>query len=116
MRLVPLVEGIEYLKIEYGVDNSPTDVSTDTNLTGDATVDGAYVETPGSMDDWTRVIGAKIYVLARNTEQSAAFTDSKTYDLGLADVPAAGDKFRRHVYTAAVRLMNISGRRERPTP
>jgi type IV pilus assembly protein PilW len=114
MRIVPLVEGIEYLKIEYGVDNSPTDVSTDTNLTGDATVDGAYVETPGSMDDWTRVIGAKIYVLARNTEQSAAFTDSKTYDLGLADVPAAGDKFRRHVYTAAVRLMNISGRRERP--
>jgi type IV pilus assembly protein PilW len=114
MRIVPLVEGIEYLKIEYGVDNSPTDVSTDTNLTGDATVDGAYVETPGSMDDWTRVIGAKIYVLARNTDQSAAFTDSKTYDLGLADVPAANDKYRRHVYTAAVRLMNISGRRERP--
>ena len=114
MRLVPLVEGIEYLKIEYGVDNSPTDVSTDTGVTGDATVDGAYVATPASMDDWTRVVGAKIYVLARNTEPTAAFTDNKTYDLGLADVPAAGDKFRRHVYTAAVRLMNISGRRERP--
>jgi len=114
MRVVPLVEGIEYLKIEYGVDNSPTDVSVDTGLTGDSTVDGAYVATPGSLDDWTRVIAAKVYVLARNTEQSASFLDTKTYDLGLADVPAANDKYRRHVYTAAVRLMNVSGRRERP--
>lgn len=114
MRLVPLVEGIEYLKIEYGVDNSPTGISTDTGLSGDAAVDGAYVATPAAIEDWPRVIAAKIYVLARNTEQSAAYTDNKTYDLGLADVPAAGDKYRRHVYSAAVRLMNISGRRERP--
>lgn len=117
MRLVPLVEGIEYLKVEYGVDNSPTDVSIDTGLTGDATADGAYVATPATIEDWPRVIAAKVYVLARNTEPTAAFTDSKTYQLGpLAPAydPSSNDKYRRHVYTAAVRLMNISGRRERP--
>ena len=114
MRIVPLVEGIEYLKIEYGVDNSPPDPSVDTGLSGDATVDGAYVDTP-SLANWPGVIAAKVYVLARNTEPTAAFTDTKTYELGpLTSVPAANDKFRRHVYTAAVRLMNISGRRERP--
>ena len=126
MRVVPLVEGIEYLKIAYGVDNSPTGIDTDTGLTGDATVDGAYVAnpetddngvvTPASIADWSRVIAARIYVLARNTEQSASFIDTKTYELGADDfTPGANDKYRRHVYTAVVRLMNISGRRERPT-
>jgi len=115
MRLVPLVEGVEFLKIEYGVDNSPGGTpDVDTGLTGDATVDGAYVATPASLDDWTKVIAAKIFVLARNTEPTTGFTDDKAYTLGLAAVPAANDPFRRHVYTAAVRLMNTSGRRERP--
>lgn len=110
MRLVPLAEGIEYLKIEYGVDNAPGTVSVETGLIGDATAD-AYTATPA---DWTQVIAAKIYTLARNNEPTAAFTDDKTYTLGTAAVPAANDKFRRHVYTAAVRLMNTSGRREIP--
>jgi type IV pilus assembly protein PilW len=119
MRLVPLVEGVEYLKIEYGVDSSPGGTpDTNTGLTGDATVDGAYVGTAASLDDWTKVIAAKIYVLARNTEPTADFTDNKTYTLGSVATPPevgpVGDRFRRHVYTAAVRLMNPSGRRERP--
>jgi len=113
MRIVPLVEGIEYLKIDYGVDNIPSAVSTDTGLSGDATVDGAYVGDP-ALGNWPGVIAAKIYVLARNTEPTAAHTDTKDYTLGLTSVAAANDKYRRHVYTAAVRLMNISGRRERP--
>jgi type IV pilus assembly protein PilW len=110
MRLVPLVEGIEYFKIEYGVDNAPGTVSVETGLIGDATAD-AYAATPG---DWTQVISAKVYVLARNNDPTAAFIDDKTYTLGTAAVPAATDKFRRHVYTAAVRLVNTSGRREIP--
>lgn len=123
MRLVPLVEGIEYLKIEYGVDTSPTDVDKDTGLTGDATAD-SYVDlvtTPLALDDWPKVIAAKIYVLARNTEATSGHVDDKTYVLGPAPgvdgvtkVLATNDRFRRHVYTAAVRLMSPSGRRERP--
>ncbi len=110
MTLVPLVEGIEYLKIEYGVDNTPATVDPATGLAGDATVD-SYTPTPA---DFSQVIAAKVYVLARNTEQTAGFTDTGTYTLGTVAVPAANDSFRRHVYTAAVRLMNTSGRREIP--
>lgn len=118
MTLTPLVEGIEYLKIEYGVDdNPPLPASSATGLIGDATVD-SYAATPA---DWSTVIGAKVYVLARNTLATASHVDDKTYLLGTAPgvvgttlVAAANDKFRRHVYTAAVRLMNTSGRREIP--
>lgn len=110
MSLVPLVEGIEYLKVEYGIDSTPSTADPATGLVGDATVD-SYTATPA---DWTQVIAAKIYILARNTEQTSGFTDDKTYTLGTAAVPAANDRFRRHVYTAAVRLTNIAGRREIP--
>ncbi len=117
MTIVPLVEGIEYLKVEYGVDNTPATVDITTGLAGDSTVD-SYAATPA---DWSQVIGAKVYVLARNTLATASHLDDKTYLLGTAPgvsgttlAPAANDKFRRHVYAAVVRLTNTSGRREIP--
>jgi type IV pilus assembly protein PilW len=110
MRLVPLVEGIEYLKLEYGIDNVPTAIHPVTGVRGDGTVD-SFIATPA---DWSEVIAAKVYVLARNTEPTAGHEDDKTYFLGTATVPPTNDRFRRHVYTAAVRLMNTSGRREIP--
>jgi type IV pilus assembly protein PilW len=117
MTIVPLVEGIEYFKIEYGIDTTPTTTDITTGLPGDATVD-SYVTSPA---DWTQVIAAKVFVLARNTSGTAGHVDTKTYLLGTAPavagtnlVAATNDNFRRHTYTAAVRLMNTSGRREIP--
>lgn len=114
MKVVPLVEGIEFMKIEYGVDNLPNVVSTVTGLTGDSVVD-SYTPTPG---DWTQVVAARVYLLARNTEPTTGQSDSKSYVLGSVTV-APGDyagleRFRRHTYTAAVRLINVAGRREIP--
>jgi len=116
--IVPLVEGIDYMKIEYGVDNLPNVVSPATGYIGDGTVDD-YTEAPG---DWKTVVAAKVYLLARNTEQTTGFTDIKSYRLGAAaadnfiTAPAAGAnaRFKRHVYTAAVQLVNTAGRREIP--
>jgi type IV pilus assembly protein PilW len=117
MTIVPLVEGIEYFKIEYGIDTTPATADITTGLPGDATVD-SYVTSPA---DWTQVIAAKVFVLARNTSGTAGHVDTKTYLLGTAPgvagtnlVAATNDNFRRHTYTAAVRLMNTSGRREIP--
>jgi len=118
MKIVPLVEGIDYLKIEYGVDTEPSATSPVTGYIGDGTVDD-YTQAPG---DWKTVIAAKIYLLARNTEQTTGFTDIKTYRLG-ADasdnftVPQAtgtNARFKRHVYTSAVQMVNAAGRREIP--
>lgn len=110
MKLVPLVEGIEYLKLEYGTDTLPNVASLITTLIGDATVD-AYTPTPA---DWTTAIAAKVFVLARNTDPTTGFLDDKTYALGTVAVPAFNDKFKRHVYSTEVHLMNPAGRREIP--
>ena len=118
IKIVPLVEGIDYLKVEYGVDTAPSAVSPVTGYVGDATVD-SYTGAPA---DWRTVIAAKVYLLARNTELTAGYTDIKTYKLGAAasdnyTVPAAAGanaRFKRHVYTAAVQMVNAAGRREIP--
>jgi type IV pilus assembly protein PilW len=110
--LVPLVEGIDYLKIEYGIDDLPAAVKLETGLNGDATVD--RFETAPSAAEWANVIAAKVHVLARNTEPTRGHLDDKTYTLGSVDVPARNDNFKRHVYTAAVYLANPAGRREVP--
>ena len=65
--------------------------------------------------DLPNIVSAVIYVLARNTEPSAGYTDTKIYSLGLAGAPAAtSDNYRRHLFNAQVRLINMSGRREIP--
>jgi type IV pilus assembly protein PilW len=115
--ITALVEGIEYLKIEYGIDNQPTTVNAETGLAGNSTVD-VYVAAPASPAEWSQAIAARVFVLARNTEITSDFTDDKTYNLGTAVVGpadyATSNRFRRHVYAAAVRFMNSSGRREIP--
>ena len=66
------------------------------------------------------MVTANIFVLARTSEASPRYTDTKIYDLGTdaAGVPVRvgpfNDNFRRHVYSAAVRVMNASGRRDKP--
>jgi len=118
MKIVPLVEGIEYFKIEYGVDTLPSVVSVATGSIGDGAVD-SYSQAPA---DWTTVVSAKLYLLARNTEPTTGYADNKTYQLGAAaadnftvPVPTGTNAlFKRHVYSAAVQLVNPAGRREIP--
>ena len=54
LKIVPLVEGIEYLKAEYGVDNFPAGASI-TGLSGDGMAD-TYTASPA-----TAATGASIY-------------------------------------------------------
>ncbi len=119
--IVPLVEGIEHFKVEYGIDDAPGTVTLATGLAGDANVDRFEIAPSGA--EWESVIAAKIYLLARNTERTVGFTDDKTYRLGSAaatdnvTVPAAtgpNARFKRHVYSAAVQVVNAAGRREIP--
>jgi len=97
----PLVEGIEELKVEYGVDTN-TDGAPD-----------SYVATPASLADWTNVVAVQVHLLARNLEASPGYTDTKTYTLG-GTTFTPGGSFRRHVYSSLVRLNNPSGRQDRP--
>ena len=116
MELVPLVEGIEYLKMEYGIDTSPADVNVVTGLSGDSVPD-SYITTPTAAQ-WPFVVTARVYVLTRATETTTGYTDVKSYILGTigggTDVAAANDAYTRHVFSAEVRPSNLAGRREIP--
>ena len=101
----PLVEGIENLQIEYGVDTNN---------------DGApelYKANPANVTEWSQVVSMRLHLLARNADVTPGFTDTKTYSLGLkadgtANTVAPGGSFRRHNYTELVRVQNLSQRLE----
>jgi type IV pilus assembly protein PilW len=115
--IVPLVEGVENLQIEFGIDvdnDGAPDVFT-------ADPDSYACAGSACVANWRNVMAARINLLVRSTEATPGYTDTKVYVLGLkADgtenrFPASGtgygDGYRRHVYQAEVRLNNPVGRR-----
>jgi type IV pilus assembly protein PilW len=105
----PLVEGIEYLNVIYGIDAD-----------GDGLPE-TYSADPGTDPNvWTNVMTAQIFVLARNVDVSPGYSDTKTYTMGInaAGAPIIlgpfSDGYRRHVYTSVVRITNPAGRRDTP--
>lgn len=115
---VPLVEGIEKLNFEYGID---TDGDGQPNAyTADPTnYAPAGCGTCNAVSNWANTVAVRITLLARNIDTTPGFTDSKTYTLGL---DAAGspitytpnDGYRRHVYNSVVRVVNVAQRKELP--
>jgi type IV pilus assembly protein PilW len=113
--IVPLVEGIDNLQIEYGVDNAggAVDGHADSYNADPATGCG----TPACpIDDWRKVVAVKLNLLARNIEPTSGYADAKSYQLGrkadgsVNTVAASGDRFKRHVFQATVVLPNPAGR------
>jgi type IV pilus assembly protein PilW len=101
MQHYAMVEGIEQMRIDYGVDN-----------TGDGRPD-VWTRLPATAGEWANVTSVKVYILSRNLEQSPNWVDNKTYNLGLSgDTAPTNDKYKRHVYSAVVSLPNRSGPRE----
>ncbi len=113
--VVPLVEGIENLQIEYGID-------TNVPSTGAPAV---YTADPDSYNGcaalvcvgyWQNTVAARIHVLARSTTQTQGYTDTKQYTLGLTFAGAANtvgpfnDRYKRHLYESVVTLNNLAGR------
>lgn len=65
------------------------------------------------------VVAAKIYLVARSRDKTEGYADDKTYALGsAAPVTYSGElaKYKRHQFQTTVRMVNISGRRETPSP
>jgi type IV pilus assembly protein PilW len=109
----PLVEGIEDLQVEYGIDNLPASANALTGVSGDGVAEN-FATLPATAD-WPNVVSIKLRVLARSTRLSTGHVDIKTYDMGQAGVRAASnDSYRRHLFAAMFRLNNVAGRREIP--
>jgi type IV pilus assembly protein PilW len=105
--VTPLVDGIENMQLQYGVDTvnpiaSPRDGNPD-----------VYAAAPASVTEWSDVVSVQVNLLARNLDPSPNYTDTKTYPaVGVA--AAFNDGFRRRVYSTLVRIQNVSAKREIP--
>jgi type IV pilus assembly protein PilW len=113
--VVPLVEGVENLQIEYGLDtNAPTTGSPAVYTADPNTYLACAAATCVSY--WGNTVAAKVNILMRDLTPTQGYTDTKTYTLGLTAAGAANtfgpfnDQYRRHVYYAVARLNNPASR------
>jgi len=112
--IVPLVEGVENLQIEYGLDTSVPTTGTPAVYTANP---DSYVPCAASPTNcWQNTVAAKINVLTRNTTVTQGYVDAKVYTLGLkADgtvntVGPFNDAYKRHTSESVVKLNNPAGR------
>ena len=117
MQVVPLIEGVEYMKIRYGIDTSPASPNAVTGFAGDGNPD-SYVTSPTAAQ-WPLVVAVKLDLLLRAPERTPNFTDDKQYTLagssiGPSDFTADELSYKRRVFSAIVRPKNMAGRREIP--
>ena len=110
---MPLVEGIENMQLEYGIDNvSGLPAAGCVARLRDGVLD-LYTTAPAA-DQWQDVMTVKVHLLARNNEITSGHTDDKRYNLGpTAPAFSPGGAFKRHVYSQLIRAVNPIGRRER---
>ena len=117
--IVPLAEGVQDLESDYGVDldnNGSADCYVaDPGIDNSAGCAG-WTGAPGwnaALQNWGNVVTVRLHVLARNVDQSGNWTDSRTYDMGLAGtVGPFNDRYKRHTYSAVLRITNVAGTRE----
>lgn len=99
----PVIEGIQSILFEYGRD-------TDEDGSADVYDDCSSC----TATDWANVVAIQMHVLARNLEASTGYIEDKTYQLGSVTLGPFNDGFMRHVYSGFIRLVNPSGRRDKP--
>ena len=107
MVTAPLVDGIQNMQLDYGIDNTGV-----AGAPGDGTHTTPFVANPAAID-WPNVMAVQVNLLARNTNLSAGYVDRKTYNLGVAGTAGPFlDAYKRHAYSANVRVINASQQRE----
>lgn len=90
-----LVEGIENLQVEFGVDTTvPPDYAAD-----------YYTSTPTAAE-MEQVVNAHLYVLARTINEVSGYVNDKSYTLGATTVAAANDGYYRRMMQTTVMLRN----------
>jgi type IV pilus assembly protein PilW len=89
-----LVQGVENMQLEFGLDNDP-------NNAGDRMVDN-YVAASATTD-WQQAIAVRVALLVRSVEQYGADADQRTYQLLTnTTVNAPGDRRLREVFTTTI--------------
>lgn len=122
----PMVEGIEELNVEYGIDivGQPGDPL---KLDGQA---DAFSADPKSFNqagcticnptrNLANIVTARVHLLARALEPSPNYGNTKTFSLGYDRngaeiVVRPTDAYKRQAYSGIARIVNVAQRRETP--
>ena len=94
MRSVCLVEGVERLQLEFGIDSD-----------GDGVAD-SRMRSP-SRADLANAITARVYLLTRSIRELHRRPQSQAFRLGATEVNLPPDRYLRRVFSATVPLHNI---------
>ncbi|MFT4519622.1 MAG: type IV pilus assembly protein PilW [Halioglobus sp.] len=86
-----LVEGLENMQLEFGIDTDADGVANH------------YTAAP-SPDELQQAVTAKIHLLLRSLSQMTGYVNNSVYSLGKTQVQASGDGYLRRVYSTAVPL------------
>lgn len=116
--------GIENLHIEYGLDNTGSDGTTDTYALSSAnplrivtmpattlgTALGGAWGTFGE-DKWEDVISLKVHLIARDLEATTGNT-AVTYNMGQVTASPESTSYKTRMSSTTIRVINQAGRRE----
>ncbi|MDO8862482.1 PilW family protein [Haliea sp. E1-2-M8] len=92
-----LVEGVEYLLLELGIDEG-----------GDGVPDYYLRHPTAAQLQWA--VSARIHVLQRGLTPLQGYRDNRQYRLGQTTLDIAGDGYLRRVFSATVQLRNAAVR------
>jgi type IV pilus assembly protein PilW len=111
----PQIDGVENLQIEYGIDTD-ADGAPDLYSAAPAGANGCAT-TVCAIANWNAVVAIKLSVLARASDRTAGYDDTKQFTMGLnADgtantTSATHDSYKRHLFQSLAYLPNPAGRR-----
>ena len=99
-----LVQGVERLEFEYGLDTDPP--QNDLDAAGNPRRSVNQYVNAGAGVNWNNVVSVRFWVLVRDECPDPSYTNNNTYTMGnnLPFTPA--DNYRRQLYTSTVALRN----------
>lgn len=88
-----LVQGVEQMQVEYGIDDN-----------GDRVVDSYEAATAAT--NWQQVIAVRVALLVRSIQQYGTDTDQRAYQLFDTTITPPGDRRTRQVFTTTINIRN----------
>ncbi len=118
--LVPLVEGVENMQFEYGIDYNSNGTPDSFSASPAAAIDPITSAVCGAaacgVTNWRNVVAVKMHILGRNLTTSASAPLAKSFVMGYnADASVnrftPSDNYRRHLFQSTAHLSNPAGRK-----
>lgn len=118
-RTVSLVEGVEDMHFEYGIDldnNGAPDCYVSDPRADDLSPGCPGTSPVGSVNDvdnLANVVSVQVSILVRSLTPFPGWTDDRRYDLGRGSLEnPPNDGFKRKVFRTVIPIQNVSGARE----